>query len=99
VAWDVVRAPRWLQRLGLEWVHRLVQEPRRLFRRYLVEGVPFAVRLLAYALLHRVLSRLALRPDRIQPRHRQHLLVDGTLPPMPRQWSLLPVLTDPRTDG
>jgi N-acetylglucosaminyldiphosphoundecaprenol N-acetyl-beta-D-mannosaminyltransferase len=68
VSGEVARAPRWLQRAGLEWVHRLVQEPRRLFRRYLVEGVPFAIRLLAYALLHRVLSRLALRPDRIQPR-------------------------------
>jgi N-acetylglucosaminyldiphosphoundecaprenol N-acetyl-beta-D-mannosaminyltransferase len=68
VSGDVARAPRWVQRLGLEWVHRLAQEPRRLFRRYLVEGVPFAVRLLAYAALHRLLSRLALRPDRIHPR-------------------------------
>ena len=28
------RAPRWMQRAGLEWVFRLLQEPRRLFRRY-----------------------------------------------------------------
>lgn len=32
------RAPRWVQRLGLEWAHRLLSEPRRLWRRYLVEG-------------------------------------------------------------
>jgi N-acetylglucosaminyldiphosphoundecaprenol N-acetyl-beta-D-mannosaminyltransferase len=32
------RAPRWVQRLSLEWAHRLVAEPRRLARRYLVEG-------------------------------------------------------------
>jgi N-acetylglucosaminyldiphosphoundecaprenol N-acetyl-beta-D-mannosaminyltransferase len=32
------RAPRWLQRLSLEWAYRLVQEPRRLWRRYLVES-------------------------------------------------------------
>jgi N-acetylglucosaminyldiphosphoundecaprenol N-acetyl-beta-D-mannosaminyltransferase len=32
------RAPRWLQRLGLEWAYRLLHEPRRLWRRYLVEG-------------------------------------------------------------
>ncbi|MBY9064658.1 WecB/TagA/CpsF family glycosyltransferase [Sphingomonas yunnanensis] len=32
------RAPRWLQRLGLEWAHRLGSQPRRLWRRYLVEG-------------------------------------------------------------
>jgi exopolysaccharide biosynthesis WecB/TagA/CpsF family protein len=32
------RAPRWLQRLSLEWAYRLVREPRRLWRRYLVES-------------------------------------------------------------
>jgi exopolysaccharide biosynthesis WecB/TagA/CpsF family protein len=31
------RAPRWVQRAGLEWLHRLVSDPRRLARRYLVE--------------------------------------------------------------
>ena len=35
------RAPRWMQRAGLEWLHRLLVEPRRLFRRYLVHDVPF----------------------------------------------------------
>jgi exopolysaccharide biosynthesis WecB/TagA/CpsF family protein len=32
------RAPRWMQRLSLEWLHRLLTNPRRLWRRYLVEG-------------------------------------------------------------
>ena len=32
------RAPRWMQRAGLEWAFRLGTEPRRLWRRYLVEG-------------------------------------------------------------
>ncbi|WP_339693393.1 WecB/TagA/CpsF family glycosyltransferase [uncultured Parasphingorhabdus sp.] len=32
------RAPRWMQRTGLEWLYRLGSEPRRLWRRYLVEG-------------------------------------------------------------
>ncbi|MDX3883576.1 WecB/TagA/CpsF family glycosyltransferase [Edaphosphingomonas haloaromaticamans] len=32
------RAPRWMQRAGLEWSYRLLSEPRRLWRRYLVEG-------------------------------------------------------------
>jgi N-acetylglucosaminyldiphosphoundecaprenol N-acetyl-beta-D-mannosaminyltransferase len=36
------RAPRPLQRLGLEWLYRLLQEPRRLARRYLVTNVQFA---------------------------------------------------------
>jgi exopolysaccharide biosynthesis WecB/TagA/CpsF family protein len=31
------RAPRWMQRAGLEWVFRLFQEPRRLFRRYAMD--------------------------------------------------------------
>ncbi|GAB4414320.1 MAG: WecB/TagA/CpsF family glycosyltransferase [Bacteroidia bacterium] len=35
------RAPRWMTRAGLEWLFRLVQEPRRLFRRYLIEDLPF----------------------------------------------------------
>lgn len=34
LAGTVSRAPRWMQRSGLEWVYRLLQEPRRLFRRY-----------------------------------------------------------------
>ena len=38
------RAPRAMQRLGLEWAFRLLSEPRRLWRRYLVEGPPiFAI--------------------------------------------------------
>jgi N-acetylglucosaminyldiphosphoundecaprenol N-acetyl-beta-D-mannosaminyltransferase len=32
------RAPRWMRAIGLEWLHRLVSEPRRLWRRYLVES-------------------------------------------------------------
>lgn len=35
---DQKRAPAQLQRLGLEWAHRLATNPRRLWRRYLVEG-------------------------------------------------------------
>jgi N-acetylglucosaminyldiphosphoundecaprenol N-acetyl-beta-D-mannosaminyltransferase len=34
----VRQAPRWMQRSGLEWLFRLVQEPRRLWRRYLVDN-------------------------------------------------------------
>jgi N-acetylglucosaminyldiphosphoundecaprenol N-acetyl-beta-D-mannosaminyltransferase len=40
------RAPRTMQRLGLEWVHRLALEPRRLARRYLRDDLPFAAGLL-----------------------------------------------------
>jgi N-acetylglucosaminyldiphosphoundecaprenol N-acetyl-beta-D-mannosaminyltransferase len=35
------RAPRWMQDSGLEWLYRLAQEPRRLWRRYLKEDMAF----------------------------------------------------------
>lgn len=35
IAGTAARAPRWMRRTGTEWVFRLLQEPRRLFRRYL----------------------------------------------------------------
>jgi N-acetylglucosaminyldiphosphoundecaprenol N-acetyl-beta-D-mannosaminyltransferase len=38
VTGERARAPRWLQQLGLEWAFRLVHEPRRLWRRYLIES-------------------------------------------------------------
>lgn len=37
------RAPKWMQRVGLEWFFRLVQEPRRMWRRYLVGNARFAM--------------------------------------------------------
>lgn len=45
VAGEIRRAPLWMQRMGLEWLHRLIQEPQRLAKRYLVDGVPFALSL------------------------------------------------------
>lgn len=53
LAGRVKRAPRVVQRLGLEWLHRMAQEPRRLAHRYLVVGVPFGVRLLVGSMRHR----------------------------------------------
>lgn len=38
------RAPPWMQKAGLEWLHRLASEPRRLWRRYLVTNTLFIVR-------------------------------------------------------
>jgi N-acetylglucosaminyldiphosphoundecaprenol N-acetyl-beta-D-mannosaminyltransferase len=50
VAGETKRAPEWMQRAGLEWLHRLGQEPRRLFRRYVIEDAPFAVQMMANSL-------------------------------------------------
>jgi N-acetylglucosaminyldiphosphoundecaprenol N-acetyl-beta-D-mannosaminyltransferase len=47
-----------MQVTGLEWLHRLAQEPRRLARRYLVEGIPFAAGLLLVACRERARRRL-----------------------------------------
>ncbi|HWD76105.1 MAG TPA: WecB/TagA/CpsF family glycosyltransferase [Solirubrobacteraceae bacterium] len=57
VCGDISRAPAWMQKLGLEWLHRLIQEPRRLARRYLVEGGPFALRLFWRSYLDRRAER------------------------------------------
>jgi N-acetylglucosaminyldiphosphoundecaprenol N-acetyl-beta-D-mannosaminyltransferase len=44
------QAPRWMRERGLEWFFRLLQEPRRLWRRYLVYGSQF----IAYLLFERL---------------------------------------------
>ena len=43
---NVPRAPEWMNRYALEWVFRLVQEPRRMWRRYLVGNPAFIGRVL-----------------------------------------------------
>lgn len=53
VTGEVKRAPRWMQVSGLEWVHRLLQEPRRLAKRYLVHDLPFALKLFGNSLCAR----------------------------------------------
>lgn len=42
----VSRAPTWMQKSGLEWLYRLCSEPKRLWRRYLVQGPQFVFRLM-----------------------------------------------------
>jgi len=42
VAGKVRRAPKWMQRNGLEWLFRVIQEPKRMWRRYLVTNIQFA---------------------------------------------------------
>ncbi|MEY4544316.1 MAG: putative N-acetylmannosaminyltransferase [Pseudomonadota bacterium] len=51
------RAPQWMQRTGLEWVHRLASEPRRLGKRYLWHDAPFGIELLGKALIERLKRR------------------------------------------
>lgn len=55
---NVKRAPQWMRRFGMEWVHRMIQEPGRLFKRYLVHGIPFAIRLLGGSMCRGLAKKL-----------------------------------------
>lgn len=52
-AGKVRRAPRAFRALGFEWLYRLVQEPRRLARRYLLADAPYCIGLLLRSLMAR----------------------------------------------
>lgn len=66
LAGNVTRAPDWMQRSGLEWAFRLGQEPRRLWRRYLVDDVPTFGRLVFHSVRRRHAVVLADRaPSRV----------------------------------
>lgn len=43
----IPRAPKWMQAAGLEWLFRLIQEPKRMYRRYVIEApllIPYVIR-------------------------------------------------------
>lgn len=40
-AGNIVRAPQWMQKTNLEWLYRLIQEPKRLFKRYFYTNTKF----------------------------------------------------------
>lgn len=42
------RAPRWLREIGLEWFYRIIQEPGRMWRRYIIGNPLFLVRVLLW---------------------------------------------------
>jgi N-acetylglucosaminyldiphosphoundecaprenol N-acetyl-beta-D-mannosaminyltransferase len=76
-AGTLTRAPHWMQRLGLEWAHRLISEPRRLFRRYLVDDLPFAARLIITSAAARLSHDRGLAPARGLPQPAGKTLVGG----------------------
>lgn len=43
VAGKVKRAPMWMQKVGLEWLYRVIQEPRRMWKRYLITNTKFGL--------------------------------------------------------
>mgnify|MGYP001392480387 CR=1 FL=1 len=50
VGGKVKRAPKWMQNYGLEWLFRIIQEPKRMWKRYLVTNTKFLWLLLRYKL-------------------------------------------------
>lgn len=49
-AGEKARSPQWMSQVGLEWMHRLASEPQRLWKRYLIESLPFFALVLQYKL-------------------------------------------------
>lgn len=47
-------APHWMQQRGLEWLFRLLQEPRRLYRRYFITNTIFLVKIFSQILKHKL---------------------------------------------
>jgi N-acetylglucosaminyldiphosphoundecaprenol N-acetyl-beta-D-mannosaminyltransferase len=77
------RAPEWVRLAGLEWVYRLVQEPRRLWRRYLVTNALFGI-IVGVRLLNvrssRAARRLRVAMRNLDRRRRQTLVPAAALP-------------------
>lgn len=48
-AGNINRAPKWMQNSGLEWFYRLVKEPKRMFKRYLVDDLKILSIILKYS--------------------------------------------------
>jgi N-acetylglucosaminyldiphosphoundecaprenol N-acetyl-beta-D-mannosaminyltransferase len=51
---DIERAPQWAQRSGLEWLHRMSQDPKRLAKRYLGDNLPFLGKVMADSVRRRL---------------------------------------------
>jgi N-acetylglucosaminyldiphosphoundecaprenol N-acetyl-beta-D-mannosaminyltransferase len=67
LAGNVHRAPQWMQQAGLEWTYRMVQEPQRLWRRYILDDIPTLGRL-AWTALRQTEARVSpLRPSAENP--------------------------------
>lgn len=43
LAGNISRAPEWMQKANLEWFYRLIQDPKRLFKRYFYTNTKFIV--------------------------------------------------------
>jgi len=53
IAGSKKHAPRWMQKIGLEWLFRLASEPSRLWRRYLIQNPRFIYHFSKQLIKHR----------------------------------------------
>jgi len=67
----VARAPKWLQHLGMEWIFRMLQDPKRLWKRYVGNDLPFLVRLLLRTSLTELVHPSVVRVKRAGTRVRR----------------------------
>jgi exopolysaccharide biosynthesis WecB/TagA/CpsF family protein len=56
-AGKVQRAPKWMSKIGFEWLFRLLSEPKRLWKRYLVDDIPFLLLILKQKLKFNVVKK------------------------------------------
>ena len=68
VGGEIPRAPEWAKKSGFEWAYRLCSEPKRLFKRYLVQGVPFFAMTLLVSGFERLWNRPPQPPQPPQPK-------------------------------
>jgi len=57
IAGKVKRAPVWMQKNGLEWLFRIFQEPKRMFKRYFIDDFVFFPLFIKFFILKRLLNR------------------------------------------
>lgn len=67
LAGTVRRAPAWMQRIGTEWIYRLAQEPRRLFKRYAKDLWVFGWKIFVQLWQLQLRSRKTQRPQMSTP--------------------------------
>lgn len=41
LAGNVQRSPKWITTIGMEWLYRMAQEPKRMFKRYMIDDMPY----------------------------------------------------------
>ena len=68
-AGSVKRSPKWMSEVGLEWLYRLLSEPKRLWKRYLMDAIPFL-----YLIFKQRFKRYDNPWSKVKPNQSNHIL-------------------------